>query len=167
VVRDVDSGALIWRSRRHPGRPVQLSWSPSGTRLLLVTSAGGWLYLPGQSPPLSLRLAVRGPVVAAAASPDGRRLALVRGGRAPQLELADLTAPERPARTVVGIAVDQPTWSPDSRWLLVSQPAAGSWLFVRVARRPRILAVSGVAGRFGGTGSGPVHIDGWCCGLAG
>jgi hypothetical protein len=132
-----------------------------------VTSAGGWLYLPGQSPPLSLRLAVRGPVVAAAASPDGRRLALVRGGRAPQLELADLTAPERPARTVVGIAVDQPTWSPDSRWLLVSQPAAGSWLFVRVARRPRILAVSGVAGRFGGTGSGPVHIDGWCCGSAG
>ena len=164
VVRDGDSGVVVWHSRPHPGRAVQLSWSPNGTRLLFVTSAGAWLYLPGQSPPLSLRLPVAGPLVAAAASPDGRRLALVRGGRAPQLELTDLTAPEHPARTVVGIAVDQPTWSPDSRWLLVSQPAAGSWLFVRVARRTRLFSVSGATGRFGAvTRGGAVRIDGWCC----
>jgi hypothetical protein len=163
VVRDGDTGAAVWHSRPHPGRPVRLSWSPTGTRLLLVTSAGAWLDLPGQSPPLSVRLPVRGPVVAAAASPDGRRLALVRGGRAPQLELTDLTAPERPPHTVVGIAVNQPTWSPDSRWLLVSQPAAGSWLFVRVAGRPRLVSVSGVTGRFGAGRGAAVRIDGWCC----
>ena len=80
VVRDGDTGARVWRSRPHPGRPVALSWSPDGSRLSLVTSVGAWLLLPGQSPPLSVRLPVRGPLLAAAASPDGRRLALVRGG---------------------------------------------------------------------------------------
>ncbi|MGZ4177415.1 MAG: hypothetical protein ACXVUX_14455 [Solirubrobacteraceae bacterium] len=164
VVQGGDSGVLVWRSGPHQGRPLELSWSPTGTRLVLVTSAGVWLYLPGQSPPLTLRLPVRGPVVAAAASPDGRRLALVRGGTVPQLQLADLTAPEHPARTVLGVAVEQPTWSPDSRWLLVTESASGPWLFVRAAGQPRIVAEARVANRFGALRSGPIHVDGWCCG---
>jgi hypothetical protein len=164
IVRDGDTRALLWRSRAHAGRPLTLSWSPDGSRLVLVTSAGAWLMLPGESPPLSVRLAVRGPLVAAAASPDGRRLALVRGGSAPQLELADLTTPQRAPRTVLGIAVAQPTWSPDSRWLLVTEPGAGSWLFVRDASRLRILAEPGVGRKLAPGGPAePLRIGGWCC----
>ncbi|MGZ4178698.1 MAG: hypothetical protein ACXVUX_21005, partial [Solirubrobacteraceae bacterium] len=164
VVRGGDTGVIAWRTGRHPGRPIALNWSPTGTALTLVTSDGAWLYLPGQTPSLRIRLPVRGPVLDAAASPDGRWLALVRGAGAPQLQLADLTAPQRPARTVLGIAVSQPTWSPDSRWLLVTGPAAGQWLFVRAGSLPRIVAESQVADKLGaGARSGPLRIDGWCC----
>lgn len=165
VVRDGDTGVISWHSGRHPGRPVALSWSPTGTRLTLVTSAGAWLYLPGQSPPLAIRLPVRGPVLAAATSPDGRRLALVRGGAAPQLQLADLTTPTREPRTALsGLAVSQLTWAPDSSWLLVAWPAAGQWLFVHAAGRPQTIAEARVAAKLGtGGSSGPLRLGGWCC----
>jgi hypothetical protein len=176
VVRGGDTGVTVWRSGPHPGRPVALSWSPTGTRLVLVTSAGAWLYLPGQVPPLGIRLPVRGPVLDATASPDGRWLALVRGASVapvarhqaattPQLQIADLTAPTRPARTVLsGIGVSQPTWAPDSRWLLVTWSAADQWWFVRATGRARILAESRVAAKLGPGGqSGPLQLDGWCC----
>ncbi|HEX3974942.1 MAG TPA: hypothetical protein VHW96_01700 [Solirubrobacteraceae bacterium] len=175
VVRGGDTGVTVWRSGPHPGRPVALSWSPTGTRLVLVTSAGVWLSLPGQAPPLRIRLPVRGPVLDATASPDGRWLALVRGAPAaghagaattPQLQIADLTAPTRPARTVLsGIGVSQPTWAPDSQWLLVTWSAAGQWWFVRATGRARIVAESRVAAKLGPGGqSGPLRLDGWCCG---
>ncbi len=174
VVRGADTGATVWRSGPHPGRPVALSWSPTGTRLVLVTSAGAWLYLPGQVPPLHIRLPVRGPVLDATASPDGRWLALVRGAShagpqgaatTPQLQIADLAAPTRPARTVLsGIGVSQPTWAPDSQWLLVTWSAADQWWFVRATGRARIVAESRVAAKLGPGGqSGPLQLDGWCC----
>ena len=176
VVRGGDTGAMVWRTGPHPGRPLTLSWSPAGTRLVVVTSAGAWLYLPGQARPLRVRLPVHGPVLDATASPDGRWLALVRGtseagGRAggataPELQLADLTAPARPARTMLsGIAVSQPTWAPDSRWLLVTWSAADQWWFVRATGRSRIVAESRVAAKLGaGRRSGALRLDGWCCG---
>ena len=178
MVRGGDTGVTVWRSGPHPGRPLALSWSPTGTRLVLVTSAGAWLYLPGSAPPLRIRLPVRGPVLDASASPDGRWLAMVRGssassgsaspgaGTAPQLQIADLTAPARPARTVLsGIPVSQPTWAPDSRWLLVTWASAGQWWFVRATGRSHIVAESRVAAKLGAGGrSGPLRLDGWCCG---
>lgn len=177
VIRGGDTGVVSWRSGPHPGRPLALSWSPSGARLVLVTTAGAWLYLPGQAPPLRVRLPVRGPVLDASASPDGRWLALVRGvedGRRPnaanipQLQIADLTEPTRPARTVLsGIPVSQPTWAPDSRWLLVTWSAAGQWWFVRAGDRGgrgQIIAESRVAAKLGPGGhAGPLRLNGWCC----
>ncbi len=174
VVRDGDTGVIAWHSGPHPGRPIALSWSPKGTEVVLVTSAGAWLYFPGQTPPLRIRLAVQGPVIDATASPDGRWLALVRGGSsssrhggasAPQLQIADLTTPARPARTVLsGIPVSQPTWAPNSRWLLVTWSAADQWWFVRATGRPRIIAESRVAAKLGRGGeAGPLQLDGWCC----
>jgi hypothetical protein len=177
VIRGGDTGATLWRSGPHPGRPLALSWSPTGTRLVFVTSAGAWLYLPGQAPPLHLRLPVRGPLLDATASPDGRWLAVVRGpstpGHAagattPQLQIADLTTPARAPRTVLsGVPVSQPTWAPDSRWLLVTWSAADQWWFVHAAGRGgrvRITAESRVAAKLGSGGrAGPLRLDGWCC----
>lgn len=172
VVRGGDSGIVVWRSGLHAGRPVALSWSPTGTQLVLVTSAGAWLYRPGQAPPLRIRLPVRGPLLGAAASPDGRWLAVVRGhpgpAGAPQLQITDLTRPAQPPRTVLsGIPVSQPTWAPNSRWLLMAWPAADQWWFVRATGRTRIVAESHVAATLGragaGSGGGPLRLDGWCC----
>ncbi len=174
VVRGGDTGVIAWRSGPHPGQPLALSWSPTGTGLVLVTSAGAWLYLPRQTPPLRIRLPVRGPIVAAAASPDGRWLAVVRGPEsashrsgdtAPQLQIADLSAPGRSPGTVLsGIPVSQPTWAPNSRWLLVSWSAADQWWFVRATGRPRVIAESRVGAKLGsGPASGPLRLNGWCC----
>jgi dipeptidyl aminopeptidase/acylaminoacyl peptidase len=174
VVRDGDTGATVWRTGPHPGRPLALSWSPAGTRLVLVTSAGAWLYVPDRAAPLRIKLAVPGPVLDASASPDGRWLALIRGEPAsghtgaamtPELQIADLTAPSRPPRTVLsGIPVSQPTWAPNSRWLLVTWSAADQWWFVRATGRPRIVAESRVAAKLGPGGrAGPLTLDGWCC----
>ncbi|MGH2895579.1 MAG: hypothetical protein ACRDPM_20250 [Solirubrobacteraceae bacterium] len=177
VVRGGDTGVVAWRSGPHPGRPVALSWSPTGTRLVLVTSAGAWLFLPGQAPPLRIKLPLRGPVLDAAASPDGRWLAVVRGGMSPghqgaattpQLQIADLSTPTRPSRTVLsGVPVSQPTWAPDSSWLLVAWSAADQWWFVRATgrgARARIIAESRVGAKLGPGGhSGPLQLDGWCC----
>jgi hypothetical protein len=64
-----------------------------------------------------------------------------------------------------GIPVSQPTWAPDSRWLLVTWSAADQWWFVRATGRPRIIAESRVAAKLGPGGhSGPLQLDGWCCG---
>jgi dipeptidyl aminopeptidase/acylaminoacyl peptidase len=117
---------------------------------------------------------VRAPVLAATASPDGRWLAVVRGQTAsrhapgatsPQLQISDLTAPARPARTVLsGVPVSQPTWAPDSRWLLVTWSAAGQWWFVRATGGASIIAESRVAAKLGPGGlAGPLRVDGWCC----
>jgi hypothetical protein len=174
VVRGGDTGVVAWHTGPHPGRPVALSWSPTGTQLVFVTSAGAWLYFPGETPPVQIRLPVQGPVVDATESPDGRWLALVRGGTtpshhagasAPQLQIADLTTPTRPTRTVLsGIPVSQPTWAPNSRWLLVTWSAADQWWFVRATGRARIIAESRVAAKLGPGGqSGPIQLDGWCC----
>jgi hypothetical protein len=174
VVRDGDTGIRVWRSAPHPGRPVALSWSPTGTRLVLVTSAGAWLYLPGQAPPLRVALPIRGPVLAATASPDGRWLAVVRGQTArghggpptsPQLQIADLTVPARAPRTLLsGIPVSQPTWAPNSRWLLVAWSTADQWWFVRPTGPTRVIAESRVAAKLGRGGpASALELEGWCC----
>jgi hypothetical protein len=51
--------------------------------------------------------------------------------------------------------------SPDGRWLLVTWPTADQWVFVRLAGRRKIVAVSAVTRQFGG-GAFP-RIAGWCC----
>ena len=127
----------------------------------------------------------RGPVQGASVSPDGRWLAVVSGASgtasaasgaarrrskgaasAPQLQLADLTAPARPPRTVLsGIPVTQPTWAPNSRWLLVTWAGADQLWFVRATGRTRVIAESRVGAKLGAGGrSGPLQLDGWCCG---
>lgn len=58
------------------------------------------------------------------------------------------------------------TWSPDRKWLLVSWPSAGQWVFLEIPGGVRrIDAVGGITGEFdpGAAGGAFPLIEGWCC----
>jgi WD40-like Beta Propeller Repeat len=165
VVRDADSGALVWRSPGAVALPRGLAWSADG-RLLLVPTAGGLLL----ADPLANRVrAVRLPVgdraVAAAWAPRGRRLAVV--ARRPASDLSRVIVArggveiaDRPVFETTG-RLASPTWSPDGRRVLVRWVEADAWLLLPAAAAgPQAVAISPVARRFGGTPT----VRGWCCG---
>ncbi|MGH2876145.1 MAG: hypothetical protein ACRDLV_07840, partial [Solirubrobacteraceae bacterium] len=180
VTRDADTGALIWTARARGVRELQ--WSAAGARLLVRTRTGVTV-LAGRGTTIA---AVRAPTVDAALSPDGRELALVRGGADRDVAIARLAGPwaisepPPPVRSVMSApGADQVAWSPNGRWLLVSWPAADQWVFLAAGRQPRIVAVSKIARRFAAgareasvTGTGDTiagrtpafpRVDGWCC----
>jgi Sigma-70 region 2 len=68
-------------------------------------------------------------------------------------------------RVLEGNGLQQVSWSPDGRWLLVSWPAANQWVFVRVAGAPRIAAVCRIAQQLSTPGARQAFpaLDGWCC----
>ena len=113
-----------------------------------------------------LSLPPRTPILGGALSPNGRTLALVRGGDADDVVLANLDSRGAALRRVFsGAGLRQLAWSPDGRWLLVTWPAADQWVFVRVAGSPRIAAVSRIAQQFaiGASPRGFPRLEGWCC----
>jgi hypothetical protein len=168
-VRDAATGMTVWSAAPRAGRTLALSWSPTGTRLLLLGSGEARLYAADGRLVASIRLAPGSRASEGAVSPDGRTLALLRNGPAAEVQLVDLGSARPAARTVLsGAGLRQLVWSPDSRWLLVTWPVADQWLFVRVSGRPRILAASRVGERFAGRGAPRAlpAIDGWCCTLA-
>ncbi len=148
-----------------PARPRELSWSTDGRRLLVVTRAGAEVYDQNGHRVAAIAMPPGTPLLDASPSPNGGMIALVRGGVADDVVLAALTR-RRPFlhRVLSGAGLQQLTWSPDGRWLLVSWPVADQWVFVRIAGEPRIAAVSRIARQFAATGAGGFpHIDGWCC----
>jgi hypothetical protein len=166
VVSDATTATEIWNVGAVRGRPLALAWSAGGTRLRVVTSAGVWQYARSDAAGQALALTGAGPVIAAAASPDGSRLALTRGGATPRVQVADMTSRQPVFRPVLsGIDVRQLSWAPGGDWLLVTWPAADQWLFVHVSGTPRLQAASRVTERFRAGGAKPSlpRIDGWCC----
>jgi hypothetical protein len=86
-------------------------------------------------------------------------LALVRPR---EVLVLDADAPRRAQRVFAGAGgFDDVAWSPDRRWILVGWRDADQWVFVRVAGRRRIEAVSRVSEQFE-SASFP-RISGWCC----
>jgi hypothetical protein len=163
VVTDADTGKVIWTASA--GQIHALGWSADGGRLLAVTTARARIYDPVGRPVASTTLSPIVPVIDAALSPDGRTLVLVRGGDDPGVWIADTDRPAPVLRAVLsGRGVRQAIFSPDDRWLLVSWPTADQWVFVHLAGRPRIAAVSRIAQQFGGrTAQAFPTLDGWCC----
>jgi hypothetical protein len=164
VVRDADSGAVVWSARAVGVRA--LSWSADGGRLLVLGRAGALIYDPAGRVRTRISLPPGAQALDGALSPDGRKLALVLGGNRDDVALANLAASRpqlRPAFSGAGLRAL--AWSPDGRWLLVSWPAADQWVFVRIAGSPRIAAVSRIAEQFavGASASGFPRLEGWCC----
>jgi len=97
----------------------------------------------------------------AALSPRAQQLALVsvRGGTS-VVELVSRAGATRQLFSGRG-RFDGPAWSPDGRWLAIGWPEADQLVFIRVAGRQQIRAVSNVSSQFRSR-SFP-RISGWCC----
>jgi WD40 repeat protein len=167
VVRDADTGRLLWRTP--PGPKVQgLTWSSDGRRLFVVCADATRVYTGAGALHAWLAWSRHASATDAALSPDGRTLAVV-------LDHDQVVAVPTDAHTLTtrrllaGSGLGDVSWSPDGRWLLVSWPAADQWVFLRVAGPPRIVAVSRIAQQFSSPGSATVfpRLDGWCCTAAG
>jgi hypothetical protein len=82
-------------------------------------------------------------------SPDARSFAIVRRvGRRDELVL---THPDEPGEQVLFSALGNltgPTWSPDSRWILVGWREADQWLFIRPGRPPRVVPIDTITSDF-------------------
>lgn len=164
VVRDADSGRRIWTVRA--GRVRRLQWSADGGRLEVLTSTAAGTYDQGGRLIARIAASTGVPLVDGSLSPDGRTLALIRGKGSPDVALAGVNAREPALHPVLsGPGVRQVLWAPDSRWLLVSWPAADQWVFIHVAGTPRIAAVSRIAQRFAAAPRRPGFptLDAWCC----
>lgn len=164
LVRDSDTGQTV--ASGPADGATHLQWSADG-RYLLAASGSAARILGARGASIARIAAPPGSrLLDASLSPNGRMLALVLRGTSAQVVLVDLSG-ARPAehRVLVDPGLQQVEWSPDSRWLLISWPAADEWVFVRVKGGTRIAAVSHIAQQFsaGAGGSGFPQIDGWCC----
>jgi hypothetical protein len=163
VLVDSESRRRLWT--REVGRVAGLEWSRDGT-LLLVRGPRSLRVLGGDG---GVRFDLLGPnaaaVVAAALGPDGRSLAFVqRPGERSDVWLIPELRPDGSAarRVFVGEGgLTDLAWSPNGRWLLVAWHEADQWVFVRVAGKRRIEAVSNVTEQLE-TDTFP-SLAGWCC----
>jgi hypothetical protein len=167
VARDADTGRVSW-TVAPPAAPRELGWSADGRRLLVLIGSRVQVYDQSGHPIATISTPAGAPIVDASVSPDGRMVALIRGGTADDVTVATLAARRPLHRVLSGAGLQQLTWSPDGRWLLVSWPVADQWVFVPVAGKPRIAAVSRIARQFAtGAGARFPRIEGWCCAARG
>jgi Tol biopolymer transport system component len=164
VVRDADTLRSIWVARLSTAVD-RLAWSADGSRLLAFSSSAVRIYTASGTLASNIALPRGVAVVDGALSPDGRALAVIRGGSASDVVVEDLTVSHPAPRPVLtGPGLRQVDWSPDGKWLLVSWPAADQWVFARIAGGPRISAVSRIAEQFSHGGRlGFPQLEGWCC----
>lgn len=169
VVRDADTGALLWSTPPGP-RVRALIWSSDGRRLFVICAHAGRMYTGAGSLRAWLDWPRHTSATDAALSPDGATLALVLDRD--QVVIAPVGRPASATRQLLsGAGLGNVSWSPDGRWLLVSWPAADQWVFLRVAGSPHVAAVSRIeqqfsSGRDAGARGFP-QLDGWCCTVAG
>jgi WD40-like Beta Propeller Repeat len=165
LVRDADSGAVLWAARA-PRGVRGLAWSADGTRLLVSTRLDIRFYAASGGLITTISAPLDAPNLDVALSPDGRSLAIVRGGTANDVVVIDLAARRLRLRRVLSVTgLREFSWSPDGRWLLVTLPTADQWVFVHVSGKPRVAAVSRIARQFGihSPPGGFPRLEGWCC----
>jgi dipeptidyl aminopeptidase/acylaminoacyl peptidase len=164
VVRDADSGRVLWRRPLATGRVRQLAWAASGRRLLAVTEGAVWVL--GERGTIRARVGMPAGTRAGRAAwlHDGRAFALVRTRAASEIVVA------RPGRARLRRVLAVPgrlsdlMVSPDGRRLLAAAPDAGQWLVAPTTGRGRIAVVSDVARQFdpgGRTAAALPRIAGW------
>jgi len=159
---------------------TSLSWSNDGSELLEIARRGLWLrnVTLGKLTGLALSGTARriappaGAVVRAAAFAPRHRIVAVLLERhstaGPRSEVLLLDPAGGPPRRLFAVSgqLTELAWSPDGRRLLLAWPAADQWLFVPVARGPRLRAIGDVSSVFAPGKQGHVtfpRIEGWCC----
>jgi Tol biopolymer transport system component len=160
-VRDVDTGALAWRSSASVGAVRALAWSADGHRLLARGARRLVVLDVTGNRVRRVRLPTGAQVSAAAWAPRGDRIALALRTRAVTAILVTTSArvPRRPVFATTG-TLRSLAWSPNGKRLLVRRAEADQWLLLSptTANAP-ITAIAGISRRFG---SAPT-VQGWCC----
>jgi WD40 repeat protein len=160
-VRDVDTGALVWRSAASVGRVRELAWSADGHRLLARGADRAVVLDVHGNRVWRVRLPRGAQVSAAAWAPHGDRMALaVRTADATSVYVTgSARVPRRPVFATSG-TLRSLAWSPDGRRLLVRWAEADEWLLLSpTSARGAVTAIAGISRRFG---SAPA-VQGWCC----
>ena len=154
-VRVVDADRRTILARNEARDVVRLDWV-ADRRLRVSPTAAVLFDDSGQDV-----LRTDGRFSGAALSPRAQQLALVsvRGGTS-VVELVSRAGATRQLFSGRG-RFDGPAWSPDGRWLAIGWPEADQLVFIRVAGRQQIRAVSNVSSQFRSR-SFP-RISGWCC----
>ncbi|MEA2271687.1 MAG: hypothetical protein QOI98_395 [Solirubrobacteraceae bacterium] len=176
VVADVDLG-ITFRSAlggvRVPVDTRTLEWSSDGARVYALTRHDLRVWTIATARVRRLALPPGGIGVDLATQPGGARLALIEVDRLRHHSEIFVLGPRgsaKGARRLFGAAglLDGLRWSPDGRWLLAAWRAADQWVFVRVASRPQITAVAGVARQLDPAARGRAtfpRVEGWCCAI--
>ena len=162
-VRDVDTGALVWRSLGSVGAMRALAWSADGHRLL---ARGAAARRRPRRDGQALLARAPAPRDAGSAPRRGRRAATgsrwrcaVRGHERLRHARAARAPPSR-VFTTTG-TLRSLAWSPDGRRLLVRWADADQWLLLSpTAPHGPITAIGAISRRFGA----PPTVQGWCCG---
>ena len=160
-VRDVDSGALVWRSTASVGAVRALAWSADGHRLLARGARRAVVFDVNAKRSWRMRLPAGAEVGAAAWAPRGDRIALsLRGATATSVYVTrSALVPHRPVFTTTG-TLRSLAWSPDGRRLLVRWADADQWLLLSpTAAHAPITAIGSISRRFGADPT----VQGWCC----
>ena|SRR5215211_333825 len=156
LVVDAETAAVRWRAEAGP--TARLEWSADGNRLLVadgrrlrIYGAGGRLLTMFAAPPGFF-------VVDGTFASDGRVAYLAV--HPPRNESRIFIARTRPRQLFAGPGwFTSLRWSPDDRRLAFTWPEADQLVFLSVARKSKIRAVSNVSRHFGRV----PRITGWCC----
>jgi hypothetical protein len=161
---------------RPTGSAIKLEWSASGSRLLVLTRRDAQMLSASGQTRTTIKLGGANRLVTGSMSPNGTTLALVgqQGVQISHLTPSSGARGAAVASVLPGTGIHDATWSPNSRWLLISWPTADEWVFVATGKKPHLKATSRIAQRFGQSGtsrrftqrSGKTvlpALDGWCC----
>jgi hypothetical protein len=160
-VRDVDTGAPVWRAAASVGAVTALAWSADGHRLLARGARRVVVLDVRANRVWRVRLPRGARVDAAAWAPRGDRIALALGdaGATSVYVTRSPLVPRRPVITTSG-TLRSLAWSPDGQRLLVRWAEADQWLLLSPnAADAHITAIAGISRRFGA----PPTVQAWCC----
>lgn len=164
AVAHIDGRVRIWGADRglvgvspRLGSPLQLEWSPDGSRLYVLTSLR--LYVLNARGHLLSDSTTSKPAVGMAVSPRGQEVAVsLRWRNRSEVDLVG----RKYRKLFAGPGhFGAMVWSPDGRWLLVPWREANQWLFIRSSGALKIRAVSHIRAQFDSR-SFPT-LGGWCC----
>ncbi len=165
TVADGDSGKVAWRTERIPA-PAGVVWSSDGEKLFVLSDRQLRVFAPSGKLAADLRLPPGTIGTGIAARPGSADVAFSVLSPATGVGSLYLSDGEEMRVLFAGTGLlDDPTWSPDGRYLLVGWPGADQWVSIPAEPREAQTTIGEITSRFapdGGSGAFPQILD-WCC----
>lgn len=165
TVADGDSGKVAWRTERLPA-PAGVVWSSDGEKVFVLSDRQLRVFEAPSKLAAALRLPSGTVGTAIAARPGSAEVAFSVFSPATGVGTLYVSDGEEMRVVFAGAGrLDDPTWSPDGRYLLVGWPGADQWVAVPAAPKQALVTMGEITSRFapeGGDGAFPQILD-WCC----